>query len=26
MPVGGHTADALAWTKASDNPNFPARK
>jgi len=25
MPVGGHTADALAWTKASDNPNFPAR-
>ncbi|HKC96548.1 MAG TPA: hypothetical protein VKG20_00880 [Methylomirabilota bacterium] len=26
MPVGGHTAVALAWTNASDSPIFPATK
>ena len=26
MPVGGHTAVALAWTKASDSPSLPATK
>ena len=26
MPVGGHTAVALAWTNASDRPIFPAAK
>ena len=24
MPVGGHTGEALAWTKASASPSFPA--
>ena len=26
IPVGGHTAVALAWTKASESPSFPATK
>jgi hypothetical protein len=26
IPLGGHTAEALGWTRAKDKPKLPAQK